>query len=247
MIEMKQLHRWLLLIFSLSMYTACESQSTYPTDLSDSNSDQWLRTQLDSGLTDLSTDLDLSHHLIDASKSDMGLVPRDMQINEDTLIDQAVEIDQDVADSSSFYIHLPLAQSTISGSHSVLDNGILLDSGASIRWSVDGGQPPINSQLSISLKSRVWRVEDGQVQISSNIAKVYTKYGESGFHQLTSVRQRYDDWTGANYGINALPPLLAWPVTEALDYIEISSINGGIIIGDLYLHDARENPLSIPK
>ena len=247
MIETKQLHRWLLLIFLLSTYPACNSQSTHPIDFSDSNSDQWLDAKLDVNLDDLSADLGQSHRLLDASMSDIGLVPRDMQINEDALVDQAVEIGQDVADSSSFYIHLTLAQSTISGSHSLLDNGILLDSGASIRWSVDGGQIPINSQLSFSLKSRVWRVEDGQVQISSNLGQGLCQIWGNGFHQLASVRQRYDDWTGANYGRNALPPLLSWPVTEALDYIEISSINGGIIIGDLYLHDARENPLSIPS
>ena len=237
---------WLsLLIFTLGCCIACGESPNSSVDQSDSSFDLAVDRNLkDSNLESPFDDFGQRENLLDLSGIDTGFVPTDMEVSDFSSTDEMIDMVQDPRDETSLYAHLRFDQGEVNGSHSILEHGIILDPGTTIRWSIDNEQVPLGSILSISLRSRVWRVEDGQIQITSNLDQGHYQLWGNGFVHIAPVRYHYDDWIEDGYGLNDLPPLLSWPITETLSYIEITSINGGLMIGDLYLHGTHTESLN---
>ena len=240
--------KWWLIVLNLHVIhsVGCEDSTEQSYDRNRDAMDQFVSMDLASLPVDRgqSEDFEQITELGDVSSIDIDLSSSDMDVLDSELMDEAIDM-QVPRDDTDLYAQLRIRQGVVSGSHSILEDGVLLDAGASIRWAIDDAQIPLGALLSISLKGQVWRVEDGRVQISSNLDQDFYQIWGNGLFEIAPVRHRYEDWNGNTYGVEALPPLLSWPISETLSYIEITSINGGLTIGDLYLHGTHAEDLAI--
>ena len=189
--------------------------------------------------------------------ADMGSTVRDRAVDthtEDTSIDSEVTDDSPLEDSFDsdpsdatrdggmeshveLYAQLSIDEAHIEGDYSRLEDGlILLDANAKVRWSLPSELIPRGAHISLTLVTRIWRYEDGAIRVHLNQGVQRAIAWGDGRAQPTALRQRYEEWHTEGYGVERIPPRLDWIIDDPLDHIEIESEQGGLIIGDLYIH-----------
>ena len=81
---------------------------------------------------------------------------------------------------------------------------ILLDPTASLRWEISDESVPVGTRLTVALKSRVWRYEDGEVLIRVGSTEQSGMVWGTGEGMLAGSKT-YDDWREDGYGAGRYP------------------------------------------
>ena len=178
----------------------------------------------DLGISDAEPVVDLDEAVNDLSDLDVSLID----------IDAGLPLDR-------VFAQYDFSSAQVTGVHHEIAPGLfVLDAGSKVRWTLDDEVIPRGAQVALSLQSQVWRFEDGAVIVRSDRREEHTLVWGDGRDQITPLRMRYEDWRdGDAYGAGAVPPRLLWDVDETLTFVEIEVVNGGLIMGDLVLHEVH--------
>ena len=179
----------------------------------------------------------------DSDTMDLGIVT-DLDGSEESDLSASPEEGDVELPLDRIFARLPISSAQMIGSYSVLPSGlVLLDKGAQVRWNLIDIELPEETQVTLSLQAQVWRYEDGLVLVRARqFERAGVVWGD-GRARLSALTTRYDDWRETeSYGAGALPPRLVWGREPPLDFIEIESERGGLIVGDLTLHEINARP-----
>lgn len=165
-------------------------------------------------------------------------------------------VDVGMIDDTPLYARLLLSDAEVIGSHSIVNNGmVLLDAGSKVRWSFPSTLLPINAHITVSALTQVWRFEDGLIRfIAGEHNERYRIWGD-GRAQSAPIRKEYTTWAlnaseespdEHEYGIDHPPPLLEIQVDTPIESIEVISEKGALLLGDLFIHGV-DAPLPVTE
>jgi hypothetical protein len=234
------------LIYVMILYMCCIACE----DSSNTRFDHDQRSDRTSSLQDMKT------KVLDMSLYDIGMISHydhfigDQNLLDTELLDTATWepdlVDLGIIDDTPLYARLSLNDAEVTGSHSLLHNGmVLLDAGSKVRWTISPNLLPINAHITLSVMTQIWRFEDGLIRlITPQHNERYRIWGD-GRTLLAPIRKEYANWeyhltdelfNEDEYGVDHLPPLIKIKVENQIESIEIVSEKGGLLLGDLFIH-----------
>lgn len=140
---------------------------------------------------------------------------------------------------------LPLDAAEVSGSHARIEGpagaGLLLDPGATLRWTVEPGDQAEAPALELAVAATIWRVEDGAFRLrwTAGGASVDAAVEVRGDADAPPRRARlpYADWTEPAFGPGHAPPPVEMPTGPGPWTVELEAVGGGAVVREVWLLD----------
>lgn len=148
---------------------------------------------------------------------------------------------------------LALDDAVIEGPHARLPEGVLLDPGGALRWTIDDPGPQADAPaLHLAVAAVIWRVEDGAFAVEWStadeaIADAVEVRGDADAPPRLA-RTPYADWTAPVFGPGARPPALPLPTGPGPWTLTLTATGGGAVVRGAWLLDplADGRPALLP-
>lgn len=153
--------------------------------------------------------------------------------------DAAPELDPDAAPRDPVAPRaLPLAEATVDGAHTALADGLLLDPGARLTWTLDDPGPLAAAPgVHLVVAAELWRVEDGSFTVEWNgEARPVELRGDADGGAVAATLP-YADWTDPVFGPGALPPPVDLPTGPGPWTLTLTATGGSVTVREVWLAD----------